>query len=66
MQIHVNGKAYQYEKPITLAVLLQQQGIAAHYAAVAVNKQVIPRSQFEQCYLAEGDKLDVLTPMQGG
>ncbi|MBB6523176.1 sulfur carrier protein ThiS [Pseudoteredinibacter isoporae] len=72
MHIVLNGKAVEIPQPDNLqdffdslnrndaAIILPKQ------FAVALNAQFIPRSQYADTALQEGDDLELLVPMQGG
>nr|WP_255464858.1 sulfur carrier protein ThiS [Pantoea multigeneris] len=51
---------------MTLAALLLEQNIDASCVASAVNGEFVPRSRYADFALAEGQQLEVLSPMQGG
>ncbi|WP_244906030.1 sulfur carrier protein ThiS [Tistlia consotensis] len=34
--------------------------------ATAVNSEVVPRARRQEAALAEGDRIEILSPMQGG
>ena len=68
MIIHVNGQAREVTPPVRLREVLDladgsttQRGIA-----VAVNGQVIPRSQHANTELTEGARVEIVTAVQGG
>ncbi|NIG52543.1 sulfur carrier protein ThiS [Chitinophaga sp. Cy-1792] len=67
MEVLVNNKLYAVQQGTTIAALLQfiqlssQKGIA-----VAVNSQVIPRSDWEQQLLAAADNVTIIRATQGG
>ncbi|EJF75239.1 sulfur carrier protein ThiS [Bartonella alsatica] len=65
MQIFVNGKIIQTEV-ITLNLLLEKLGYEGNWLATAVNAEVIPVEARNQFVLREGDKIEILSPMQGG
>lgn len=65
MQIFVNGKTVQ-TKVVTLNLLLEELGYEGNWLATAVNAEVVPVSERDQCILHEGDKIEILSPMQGG
>ncbi|MCF6764238.1 sulfur carrier protein ThiS [Thiotrichales bacterium 19S3-7] len=67
MQIQFNQKMIQINqiRPL-LSELLSSEGIHGDYFAVVVNDQLIPRSSYQAYVINEGDKVDVITPMQGG
>jgi sulfur carrier protein len=48
-----------------LKVFIESQGAVAPFA-VAVNGQFIPRSQCMETELKDGDKIELLSPIQGG
>jgi len=65
MRILVNGswrETAQAELPAVLAEL----GFAASVVATAVNGEFVPVGSRPRTTLAEGDRLEVLAPMQGG
>ncbi|WP_208441446.1 sulfur carrier protein ThiS [Bartonella raoultii] len=65
MQIFVNGETVQTEV-ITLHLLLEELGYEGNWLATAVNAEVVPASERGQFILHEGDKIEILSPMQGG
>nr|WP_255308468.1 sulfur carrier protein ThiS [Streptomyces marincola] len=50
----------------TLADLVAELSTAPAGIAAAVNESVIPRGQWPDTTLAEGDRVEVLTAVQGG
>ncbi|WP_019219720.1 sulfur carrier protein ThiS [Bartonella florencae] len=65
MKIFVNGEIIQ-TKVSTLKLLLDELGYKGNWLAIAVNAEVVPINAREQFVLHEGDKIEVLSPMQGG
>jgi sulfur carrier protein len=66
MTVWVNGERHALPAGTTLATLVA--GLTAEPAgiAAAVNETVIPRGQWPGTTLAEGDRVEVLTAVQGG
>jgi sulfur carrier protein len=66
--IHLNGTPTRGRDGATLAELLAALGVEprARGVAVAVNGQVVPRSAWEDRRVADGDRVEALTAMQGG
>jgi sulfur carrier protein len=66
--IHVNGTPTTDRDGATLAELLAALGVEsrARGVAVAVNGEVVPRSAWEDRRVADGDRVEALTAMQGG
>lgn len=65
MFVEVNGQGLPVPRHSTLAELLRTLQPAAPFAA-ARNDELVPRAGYEQCVLAEGDRIDILHPAAGG
>lgn len=65
MQIHVNGKTLEVAAT-TLEALLQELDCAETTVATAVNQNFVRKSERRQTALKDGDKVEILTPRQGG
>lgn len=61
-----NNASLPVAQGLTLAELLTQQGYVTAGFAVAVNQTFVPRSTYPTCFIRDGDKVDVVVPMQGG
>ena len=66
MQITINGVATDVEHQITVAALVSGRAQERSRVAVAVNAQVVPRSQWEMAQLEAGDSVELLTATAGG
>jgi len=51
---------------VTLSAALSELGINSPTIATAVNGSFVPRSERIDMALKDGDRLEVLSPMQGG
>ncbi|OWY13418.1 MULTISPECIES: sulfur carrier protein ThiS [Thioclava] len=65
MQIIVNAKPHEIAAQ-DLAAALAELGFANPAIATALNGQFVPRANRAATRLTEGDRLEVLAPMQGG
>jgi sulfur carrier protein len=65
MRILVNGDAHDLE-PGTLAAALDALGLSGRKIATAVNGRFVAAPARQAVTLAEGDRLEVVAPMQGG
>ncbi len=65
MNIQVNGEWRQIGAQ-DLAGALEEIGLGGTVVATAVNGEFVPASSRAAARLAEGDRLEVLSPMQGG
>ncbi|MBP2170855.1 sulfur carrier protein [Erwinia toletana] len=65
MKIELNGQAI-VTGATTLAELLRDQQMDISCVACAVNGDFVPRGRYDSSQIAEGCKVEVLSPMQGG
>lgn len=65
MKIYLNGVEADVDLPNLEATLLQL-GYQNVTIATAINGDFIPLSQRNKVMLQDGDKLEILAPMQGG
>ncbi|GAA2805746.1 sulfur carrier protein ThiS [Streptomyces showdoensis] len=66
MNVSVNGEPRELADPLSLDVLVATLTAAPSGVAAAVNETVVPRSQWAATLLGEGDRVEVLTAVQGG
>ena len=65
MKIEVNGEAQEVDAT-TVAQVLAALGWGEARVATALNGTFVPKTQRDATPVADGDKLEVLTAMQGG
>lgn len=63
VEVWVNGEPRQVEEGTTLVELL---GEPVPGSAAAVNGQVVPKAQWDQYRLQEGDRVEFVRAVQGG
>lgn len=66
MRVTVNGEHREYAEGTTLEALVTALSAAPSGIAAAVNETVVPRSRWSATTLADGDRVEVLTAVQGG
>jgi sulfur carrier protein len=66
MKISVNGKEMEVADGISVDGLLDHLGVTRKYTAVAVNRDVTPKSEYAATTLREGDRVEIVRPMGGG
>jgi sulfur carrier protein len=66
MTVTVNGQARALPAGLTLDQLVATFTTAPSGVAAAVNEDVVPRGQWAATRLGEGDRVEVLTAVQGG
>jgi len=64
--ITVNGKTMDVEPGLTVDGLLTLLKVKREYTAVAVNREVTPRSDYGTAKLSDGDRVEIVRPMWGG
>jgi thiamine biosynthesis protein ThiS len=65
-EILVNGQSHLVGGDETIASLLKNLSLEARKVAVAVNRSVVPRGQFEIATLRRGDRVEILEAVGGG
>ncbi|ASN28281.1 thiamine biosynthesis protein ThiS [Streptomyces pluripotens] len=66
MTIAVNGERRDVASGTALDSLVRTLTAASSGVAAAVNETVVPRARWAATALAEGDRVEVLTAVQGG
>jgi sulfur carrier protein len=64
--LSVNGEPRQVPERCTVGELLRQLDLDGRRIAVAVNRHVVPRSEFAAQRLTEGDRIEILEAVGGG
>jgi sulfur carrier protein len=64
--ITVNGKEMDVEPGMSVDGLLALLNIKREYTAVAVNREITPKSEYTSVKLGQGDKVEIVRPMGGG
>jgi sulfur carrier protein len=66
MKIVVNGQERALAAPVTVAVLLDELGMAGKRVAVEVNQEIVPRSRHAEYRLNDSDRVEVVFAIGGG
>ena len=66
MQVVINGENRNFEAPLTLAGLVQVLGMKTDRVAVELNRDIVPRDQWDRTQLADGDRLEIVHFVGGG
>lgn len=66
MTIRLNGERKEVNQPLTLSEFLNQYGISTRSVAVAVNLEIIPRSEFMTREIKDRDELEIIQAVGGG
>jgi sulfur carrier protein len=66
VSIRVNGEARTVRAGASVADLVEVLGLGGRKLAVAVNRNVVPRTQHARHRLSEGDRVEILEAVGGG
>jgi len=66
MKLTVNGEPMDVPAGLTVDGLLSHLNIKREYTAVAVNREITPKSAYGSVTLGDGDRIEIVRPMGGG
>jgi thiamine biosynthesis protein ThiS len=66
MILHINGEAKDFPGELTLAALVESLGMKSDRVAVELNLDIVPRPQWPDVRLKDGDKLEIVHFVGGG
>lgn len=65
ISLSLNSQSLQTDRGTTVQQLLEQHPPEGAYA-IAVNGEFVPRSQYGEIALNDGDQIDIVSPVGGG
>jgi thiamine biosynthesis protein ThiS len=69
MKLTINGEDRTFnesEAPLTLAALIESMDMKPDRVAVELNRNIVPRDQWAQTQLNDGDRLEIVHFVGGG
>ena len=66
MNIVLNGETYDLRAGATVSALLEQRELVGQRLAVEVNEEVVPRSEYSEFRLHDGDQVEIVRAIGGG
>jgi sulfur carrier protein len=66
MRVMVNGEAMEVPEGLNVDGLLDHLKVKREYTAVAVNREITPKTQYTDTPLKDGDRVEIVRPMGGG
>jgi sulfur carrier protein len=66
MQLFVNGESQVCAEPCSLAEFIRRLGMKGDRVAVELNREIVPRAQWTDTQLDDGDRLEVVHFVGGG
>jgi sulfur carrier protein len=64
--LKVNGEKYQFKDNQSLADLIAERGYNRDFIVAEVNLEIIPKQQYREKILSDGDEIEILRFMGGG
>ncbi len=66
MRLVINGKEQSFGDVLNLSELVEQLGMKSDRVAVELNREIVPRSQWLETKLNDGDRLEIVHFVGGG
>ena len=66
VEIHVNGEPREVPRGCTVEELIAQLDLGGRRVAVALNREVVPRSTYADVAIHGGDRMEILEAVGGG
>ncbi len=66
MKIQINGNDREFDSPLSLSALVENLGMKPDRVAVELNRSIVPREQWHETSLVEGDRLEMVHFVGGG
>lgn len=66
MRIVINGEQQERSAGISLTCLLAEMSLEPQRVAIERNKLIVPRANYAETFLADGDVLEIVTLVGGG
>ena len=64
--VTINGQSKQIADLASLAALIDSLGMKADRVAVELNREIVPRSQWDATPIRDGDRLEIVQFVGGG
>jgi len=62
----INGESRQFPASLSVARLIESLELQGKRVAIERNGEIVPRSQYPETTLAEGDRLEIVVAVGGG
>lgn len=66
MNITINGSTHNYPTDTSIVALLELLELQGQRIALEINKEIIPRSEYKNHTLTEGDTIEIIQAIGGG
>ena len=66
ISLTINGTLRTFDRRLSCADLIGELELTGKRIAMERNGEIVPRSQFVQCMLQDGDRLEIVAAVGGG
>jgi sulfur carrier protein len=66
MNLIINGEEKSFAASMSLARLIEELGMKGDRVAVELNREIVPRAQWDETVLNAGDRLEIVHFVGGG
>jgi sulfur carrier protein len=66
MRLLINGEPRDFDGDLTLSTLVERLGMTAGRVAIELNREIVPRGEWDSTALHEGDRLEMVHFVGGG
>ncbi len=66
IRVTINGRELELSQSVTLETYLEEAGLSGRRLAVAHNTDVVPRDEYANAVIDDGDTLEIVRPVGGG
>jgi sulfur carrier protein len=66
IKVSVNGEVKELETNLNVSQMIEALEYKVKGFAVAVNTTFVPIAKYDEIIIKEGDRIDILAPVQGG
>lgn len=66
MRVTVNGKDHELQSHTSLSDLVAGFNLQPKFVAIEVNCELVPRRNYDETMLQEGDQVEIVTLVGGG
>ena len=66
IRVTINGRELELSQSVNLQDYLEEKGLSGRRLAVAHNANVVPREEYSNVVIDDGDTLEIVRPVGGG
>ena len=64
--LHINGASQVFDPGLNVSELIQHLALGRKKLAIERNGELVPRSQYAECKVVDGDRLEIVVAVGGG